>query len=295
MKKFIPLILAFTFFSGLGYGSTRTGFSQTHSSIKKWLQPKLSAPLHEGDRYFEQGNYTEAKRFYQQHLECHRHDSDAWHQLALSHLATGAAAEASIAIHSAIAIHPHSKYQITLARLQIYFGKILSARKNLTSIVSEEPKQPTAWLLLGNCNETMGSLQQAKTCYQKALDLDPNCHDAEMKLLMLERKERGETAPELKNDVVANSAPDVPRSRLLNEPFTLQTANPAGLCSLIESYHVSEDAPHPGLVPSEIIVWEPNTANQQDGRTAGTKKDYTYEKYPSLLPNPNTALKLEDL
>ena len=293
MKKLIALIFTITTLSGLAHGSIKAELSETYSNIRKWLLPKPSTPLQQGHQYFKQGNYSKAKRSYQRHLESDHLDRDAWHHLALSHLATGSPGDASFAVNSAIAILPHSKYQITLARVQIYLGEILSARKNLTSIVAADPKLPTAWLLLGRCHESMGTMELAETCYHKALALDPNCHDADTRLLILGKKKEGDAFPQHRDALASNPTPRVPKSRLLKETHTLPTDNPAGLCSLVDSYHVSEDAPEPGLVPSEIIIWDPSNAIQQESQTGSSRVSPSYEKFTPHLPN--TRLKLDDL
>jgi tetratricopeptide (TPR) repeat protein len=296
MKKIIVLTFGIALFSGLSHGSISTDLSKTYSSIKKWLQPQSQTALQQGHEYFKQGNHTKAKLSYQQHLESKRRDSEAWHHLALSHLATGSPDQASLAVNTAIAIHPHSDYKTTLARLQIYGGEVLDARESLNAIVANDPSHPTAWLLLGRCHESMGTVQKAKVCYQKALEADPNCDEADRRLFTLNNKEDHLPSPH-QQGVLLGLKPKkpVPKSRLFNETHKLPADNPVGLCQLIDSYHVSKDAPDRGLVPTEVIIWEPNNALEQDSQTKRSTTNPNHGDFMPPLPYPKTKLKLDDL
>jgi tetratricopeptide (TPR) repeat protein len=295
-KSCLALSLAF----GLDQASlmaSSPSFKERIASLSDAFKANPNAELERGHELYKSGEYIGACQAYFANVQRYRRDHQGWYHLGMAYLAAGRIDYAAQAMQAAIGIDDKTDYQLALAKIQIQGGDILPATENLKTIVTQNPDHSEAWTLLGRCYETMGRDTFARGSYRKAVELDPKNAQAAYRL----EKWNGSTnakAPshELQQGKLVDvstghkSQPEgtLPQSRLLSEPS--KTSTQSDLIPLLNSYHISQDAPHRGLKPSEIQVWEPSAQTAPSPQTTPTARATSIEP---ILKSPQ--LELDDL
>jgi tetratricopeptide (TPR) repeat protein len=71
------------------------------------------------------------------------------------------------------------------ARIHLYYEKFALALKHAQQALALDAAQHVVWLELGRCQKSLGMLALAQTSFEQALQLDPNCREADHALAEL--------------------------------------------------------------------------------------------------------------
>jgi len=139
------------------------------------LDPEMS------DAYLElAAAYAQKYRYFDQ--------DNKWYNLAIEQLG------------QAKSIDPYAYESVVghavLAQLYFAKGEFDKAKEECERMIELEPKYETAYLMLGEINESLGETQQAAEAYETASDLDPSLEEAKEKA-----EELREEAEELEKGV----------------------------------------------------------------------------------------------
>ena len=159
-------------------GDLNGALKQYQAALK--LDPNhKNALFRTGLVYTAQKNYSEALLFWRRYLKATNNSSAAYNNLALCYEQAGQINDAEQAYKAGIARDPEERpcrinYGLMLAR----HARTQEATAQLATVLTPAEVQYN----LGSVFEEQGKLADAKACYRKALELDPNLRDAKARL-----------------------------------------------------------------------------------------------------------------
>ena len=130
--------------------------------------------LHLGDEARRQGNWVQARAYYEQALRGGRESGLIYNALGECLDALGSNAEGLAAFRKAAQLEPElGVAYANIGKVNLRSGRAVEAVAALERAVVLEPKQANFWVLLGAAQAGAGKFQQALVTYQQVLKLQP--------------------------------------------------------------------------------------------------------------------------
>lgn len=251
--------------------------------------------MEEGYRLFAKRDFSGAAESFERVVMMERRNARGWYNLGLAQMKLGRFDQALHSFHvsGSIEAHPFVNYHMSLALFQA--GRVLEAIETLEDTIANGDADEYTWTLLGRGYETYQRLAIAKTCYEKALAIDP---ELEQPRFLLERlptdlesaklPSRNQRKTALADTALADESlaeGGLPKSRVLGG-FVVQESSHPDLIPLTHTYHVSSDAPGGvKLEPSEIRTFMPvPETTGETGPSTSTPEAKVEVESPSLIP-----------
>jgi tetratricopeptide (TPR) repeat protein len=197
---------------------------------------------------YKRGEYTWALKLIQECADRITNNSEVLYHLGMAYYMTGAEAFAKANLEKAIGLKKEFRgREEAIARLDVLKTDLSKPPSeviaSLQSVLSRYPKDLIVLMWLGSAHERAGEMEKARSAYEKALEINPKCVSAMVKLSQLyaERFQNQQKALELAKNA-RNLAPDDPHVVEMFGPMVYKARDyPWALTFLQES-----DQKHPG-------------------------------------------------
>ncbi|MBI2502390.1 MAG: tetratricopeptide repeat protein [Candidatus Latescibacteria bacterium] len=137
-------------------------------------QDEAEVQLHLGDEARRQGNWTQAKTYYEQALQGGKQSGRIYNAIGECLAALGNSPEALEAFRKAAQLEPQlGVAYANIGKVNLKYDRLLEAVAALEKAVELEPKQVSFWELLGGAYARAGKYLQAVGAYQQVLRLQP--------------------------------------------------------------------------------------------------------------------------
>ena len=128
-----------------------------------------------GNVFLQQGKSADALSWYRKATEAAPNSATAWISLGRA-LSADSPAEAQKAFNKALAIDPNSAdAKRGLGLTHLIAEQYPPAIKLFREANTTDPEDPMGWVWLGQALLNSGNHAEARTAYQQALKLDPDC------------------------------------------------------------------------------------------------------------------------
>ncbi|HIA07573.1 MAG TPA: hypothetical protein EYN73_00495 [Chromatiaceae bacterium] len=126
------------------------------------------------DKLFEQGQYLEVRRLYQQRLQAQPNDLHALFMLGRANGELGQFAAMSQCLNRVIQLQPaHAAAHYWLAKALVYSAQLDQAIEQLKRLLNVDRHHTDGWNLLGELYQQREALNEAHQCYQHAANSAP--------------------------------------------------------------------------------------------------------------------------
>ncbi|WP_138379644.1 XrtA/PEP-CTERM system TPR-repeat protein PrsT [Luteithermobacter gelatinilyticus] len=139
-----------------------------------------------GSAYMKLGQYEEGTRYYEKAVEAKPGESRLQTQLALSRLAVGDTSSAEAQLNEILANDPEaSQAAVFLVLIALREGNYAKALEDAKRLSRQRPENPVGYNLQGTALAGLGKIEDAKKMFNKALEIKPDYHSANLNLAQL--------------------------------------------------------------------------------------------------------------
>jgi len=187
---------------------------QTESAIKTLLPALDQEPNNPGvlgmlgNIYLRSGDLDDGMLYLQRAAAQEPASGTLRAQLGVAQMRAGKLDEALAELHSAAADENFSGADVVLVLKYLQLEEFDKAREAVQSLIDKRPESPVGYNLLGLVHARMGRPDEARSAYEKALEIDQNFYSAAMNLARLDLKQGNVEQARARFETIA--AKDIP-------------------------------------------------------------------------------------